>query len=150
MYLLLKPHDIEADTVRSYWPRAVGALALTGDAKVIPVLTPFLDCRGRLCDGWLFSNPFDFPGRWPEVRVCDSALHAILTLMGEDLRKAYESYGHPTSLPLLTGHATSLPVLTTGPAPSWSEDDHHARVCQVRDQMVADLKKRLDRRRGAD
>lgn len=163
--LLRKPHDIEAkiveaEIVRSYWPRAVGALGLTGDKEVIPILVPFLDCRGRIREGGMHSAPFFLPGGWEEVRICDSALHGILTLMGEDPHKAYGLYGPPVTLPRLESadgkvrqpdlaKPTSLPTSATRPAVSWIEE-HDARVCQIRDEMIAELKKRLDNKPTAD
>lgn len=154
--LLRKPDELSERDLVERWQHAARVLALAGDKTVIPLLRPYLDCRLRVLppDASIAVDP-DFLQYPPPVRVCDVALEAILTLLSDDPCDTYEQ---ALKSRMLSAHPGPKPAKAIGPAPSPSSTttpapsllDGWAPANQLRDEMIIDLKRRLDGWRGAD
>jgi hypothetical protein len=102
-----------------YWAMAVGKLALTGDKGAVADLKPALDDTRNYAK---LEHMAFIPGmRSPPTRVCDAALDAILTILDGGPDDAYRKAG-------LIGVRDS------------------AAAAKIRDEMIAELKKRLSER----
>lgn len=99
----------------------IRALGWTRDIALVPLLSPWLDCRELLHDGHVSELGGAY--RIPQ-RICDVALEAIQRLLDEDPHRAFvDAVGNPLGL--------------GGPRLDWPA------VAAVRDGMIARLKERL-------
>jgi hypothetical protein len=103
------------------WCRAVTELARCGDPEVIPRIQEGLADNERVQESKFFANDH-FPIPPPPLRVCDSALHAILTILDGSPDGAYRKAGY---------------------TPIRRRVDEQAQLDQLRDGMIETLKKRL-------
>jgi len=112
-----KPANLTGEEL-SAWDRDVRLLALTGDRRLVEQLRSALDDGRVHCDLRLLNRT---PGmRLPPTRICDSALEALLILLDGSPDAAYARAG-------------------------WDKRGPDPPYLKVRDQMIVDLKKRLER-----
>lgn len=116
----------EPDQTRSFGARALG---LTGDVAMIALLRPFLDKDARVIPKHILGRAIPSNGSILEpMRACDWALDAILTLLDGDPTIAY-----PERARWQRGVAL---------------DRHGEALLEIRDEMIGELRRRLDAESG--
>jgi hypothetical protein len=101
------------------WADAIRNLSMTGDRSALVLLLPALDDKRAFASTKFMSLPGGY--RVPPLRVCDVALEATLTLLDGSPDEAYRR---------------------AGPRPV-GRDDLDAAYAELRDRMIAALKRRL-------
>lgn len=154
-----KPDEVRGPDLAGRWRFEAQALALTGDSAVIPLLRPFLDDKERVLDLRLWAPPLIFP-QVPPLRVCDVALESILTILGDDVQKAYraaagvddspdeplpKSTSRPGTEPRVSGRLASRPSRNLTESLPRTPEAIEQRMNELRDRMITELKQRLAR-----
>jgi hypothetical protein len=101
------------------WSDAILKLSMTGDRSALVLLRSALDDKRAFASSKFMSLPWGY--RVPPLRVCDVALDATLTLLDGSPDEAYRRAG-------------PMPV---------GRDNLDAAYAELRDRMIAALKKRL-------
>lgn len=126
---LLTTDPLARPELDQVWSFGVRALGLTGDERMVALLRPFLDADARVVPKRSIGRAIPPAGSILEpARACDCALDAILTLLDGDAAGAY---------PAGARWGWSVPV-----------NRHDDALLAIRDEMIRELKQRLDAKAG--
>ena len=124
VYLKKQPDELEPWQLK-FWAGFASDLSHTGDTSVIPLLRPFLDRKDQVYKPVPHASVrFEKP---PAFRACGVALESILRIMDGDVDGAYRKAGYDPNLHVRL---------------TWEE--RVSRISQLRDEMIAALKQRLE------
>ncbi len=119
--------EVDLATNPKRWASVVERLAMTRDSALLDFFQPGLDVTSLITDvPRRFSTPWSRP--YPPARICDVALDGILTLRLGRSEDGY-SYGRVNRM-------SSVP-----------DEERDAAYMQLRDEMIAELKKSLENER---
>jgi hypothetical protein len=138
------PNALQDEQLTTYWVANARDLAATHDLARIGLVQPYLDRHEVVLDIERASlPPLMYPG--PQFRVCDVALDTILMLRGEDVGAAYARVRPADGIYGRTNRPASRPA-SSSTRPSYLDEyaDFQQSMNEVRDGMIAELKRKLD------